>query len=262
MAVKFMAGVDLQNQRAINVASPSAATDAVNKTYVDNLVQGLSWKQAVRAATTANGAIASAYANGSVIDGVTLATGDRILIKNQTTASENGIYVVAASGAPARAADADTGAELVNASVYISEGTTQADQSWTCTTNAPITLGTTGLTFAQAGGGGGTYTAGNGLSLASTQFSVVAGSGITVGANVAVDTAIVVRKYAANIGDGTTTAIAVTHSLGTKDITWSLQSVATGEFVYADAVATSTTVLTLTFSTAPTSGQYRVTVHG
>jgi hypothetical protein len=131
------------------------------KSYVDGKVAGLSWKQAVRAATTANGTLASAYENGDTIDGVTLATGDRILIKNQTTASENGIYTVNASGAPTRATDADSGAELVNATVYVSEGTTNADTQWTCTTNATITVGTTSLTFAQlTSGGGGSYSGG------------------------------------------------------------------------------------------------------
>ena len=112
------------------------------------------------------------------------------------------------------------------------------------------------------GGGGAAYTAGNGLTLTSQDFAVGAGTGISVGADtVGIDTAVVVRKYAATIGDGSTTAIAVTHNLGTKDITYSLQVVSTGEFVDTDATATSTNVLTLTFPTAPTAGQYRVVVH-
>jgi hypothetical protein len=130
------------------VPTPIGSTDAVNKSYADALAAGLSWKQAVRAATTANGTLATAFANGQTIDGVVLATGDRILIKDQTTASENGIYVVQAAGAPVRATDADSGAELVNASVVVSEGTLNADKSWTCSTNAPIVPGTTALTFA------------------------------------------------------------------------------------------------------------------
>lgn len=125
------------------------ATQKATKTYVDAKVAGLSWKQAVRAATTSAHTLATDFENGDVIDGVTLATGDRILIKNQASATENGIYVVNASGAPTRASDADSGAELVNASVYVSEGTTNADTQWTCTTNATITIGATNLTFAQ-----------------------------------------------------------------------------------------------------------------
>jgi hypothetical protein len=122
--------------------------------YVDAALAGLSWKQAVRVATTAAGTLASSFENGDTVDGVTLATGDRILIKNQATASENGIYLVNVSGAPTRASDANAAAELVNASVYVSEGTTNADTQWTCTTNAPITLGTTSLAWAQLTSGG------------------------------------------------------------------------------------------------------------
>lgn len=133
------------------------ATQKATKTYVDAKVAGLSWKQAVRAATTANGTLATAFENGDTVDGVVLATGDRILIKNQSSGAENGIYVVAASGAPARATDADSGAELVNATVYVSEGTTNADTQWTCTTNATITPGSTSLSFAQLATGGGNF---------------------------------------------------------------------------------------------------------
>lgn len=81
---------------------------------------------------------------------MTLATGDRILIKNQATASENGIYVVAASGAPTRSADANSGTNLVdNMAVFVEEGTTLSDTGWTLTNNGAITVGTTALTFAQ-----------------------------------------------------------------------------------------------------------------
>lgn len=110
-----------------------------------------SWKAPVRAASTANGTLASAFENGDSLDGVTLATGDRILLKNQTAAAENGIYTVNASGAPSRALDANAGSELVNAAVAVSEGAVNADKIFSCVTNAPITLGTTGLTFAEVG---------------------------------------------------------------------------------------------------------------
>jgi hypothetical protein len=293
--MKVLNGLDLGSQRIQNLADPSTTTDAATKQYVDNLVQGLSWKTAVRAATTTNGTLASAFANGSVIDGVTLVTGNRILLKAQTAPAENGIYVVAASGAPTRATDADVAAELVNATVYVSEGTTLADTAYVCTTNAPITLGSTGLTWAQTGGGT-TYTAGNGLT-GSTTFAVLAngtsvdvsssgvkiadaaggngltvasgilavgaGTGVTVAADtVGIDTSVVVRKYAVAIGNGALTAIAVTHNLGTFDITHSVQNATTHEIVWADPVATDANTLTLTFAVAPTSGQYRVTVHG
>lgn len=134
----------------------NVATQKAVKTYVDAKVAGLSWKQAVRAATTVAGTLASSFENGDTIDGVVLATGDRILIKNQAAGAENGIYTVNASGAPTRATDADSGAELVNATCYVSEGTTLADTQWTCTTNATITVGSTALVFAQLTSGGST----------------------------------------------------------------------------------------------------------
>lgn len=129
-------------------------------------VEALSWKQAVRAASTANVTLASAVENGDTIDGVTLATGDRVLLKNQTAGAENGIYTVNASGAPTRSTDADAGAELVNAAVIVSEGTANADTAWICTTNAPVTLGTTSLTwaaFGATGGGASTTQTGEGI---------------------------------------------------------------------------------------------------
>ena len=168
----FLNGVDLASNKAINMASPTAATDGANKAYVDALASGLEWKAGVRAATTTNGTLASAYANGSVIDTVTLATGDRILIKNQTTQTENGIYTVNASGAPTRAVDANTTAGLNNATVLVLSGT-QADTAWTQTTANP-TIGSSNIVFV-AFGGGNVYTAGTngGLQLISSAFSIL-----------------------------------------------------------------------------------------
>src|SRR5262245_10163194 len=114
-------GADFNNQRLQNLASPSASTDATNKNYVDNLVAGLSYKNECRVATTANITIATALNSGDTIDGVTLADDDRVLVKDQSTQSTNGIYVVSSS--PARATDADSSAELNNATVYVTQGT-------------------------------------------------------------------------------------------------------------------------------------------
>lgn len=144
------------------------ASQKATRTYVDAAVAaaGGQWKYPVRAATTVNGADATAFASGQIVDGVTLVTGDRILRKNQSAASENGLFTVNAAGAPTRAADADSGTELVNAAVLVSEGTANADKMFVCTTNAPITVGTTALTFANPFGGlgGGDLLAANNLS--------------------------------------------------------------------------------------------------
>lgn len=133
-----------------NFGTPSAGTDAVIlsylQSYVADAIGASNLKDAVRVATTANGSLATAFANGQVVDGVTLATGDRILIKNQTTGSENGIYVVNASGAPTRASDADTATDIADAVVYVSQGTANADTGWKLVTDS-ITLGSTALVF-------------------------------------------------------------------------------------------------------------------
>lgn len=150
------------------------------------------WKAPVRAATTTNGTFASAYANGSTVDGVTLATGDRILIKDQATQTENGIYTVNASGAPTRASDADSTAELNGASVLVTTGTVNADKAYTQTTDNP-TIGSSNIVWAQFGGGG-SYTAdGQGIELSGSTFSIEldgttlakSGSGLRVGSGAA-----------------------------------------------------------------------------
>lgn len=115
----------------------------------------MSWKRPVRAATTAAGTLATSFENGDTVDGVVLATGDRILIKDQVGGAANGIYIVAASGAPARAEDFKASAEALGAAMFVSEGTTNGNKIFVCTTNAPITLETTALVFADASGGGG-----------------------------------------------------------------------------------------------------------
>ena len=145
------------------------ASQKATKSYIDNALTGLFWKSAVNVATTVAGVLATSYIAGLSIDGYTLILGDRILIKNQTDATENGIYIVT-TGTPTRSTDANTGAELVSATVFVESGTTNGDTQWTCTNNS-ITIGSTNITFAQVSGAG-TYSAGNGLTLSGNQFVI------------------------------------------------------------------------------------------
>lgn len=140
------------------LAAPVNDSDAATKLYVDSAIQGLDPKQSVRAATTTNIATLS---TALTIDGVSLVAGDRVLVKDQTTASQNGIYVVSA-GSWSRAVDVNTWGELVSAYVLVEEGTTNADNGFICTVNTGGTLDTTAVTFVQFTGAG-QITAGAGL---------------------------------------------------------------------------------------------------
>jgi hypothetical protein len=289
------ADISFAGFKITSIATPTADTDAANKGYVDSVAQGLDTKASVVAATTTDGTLATACADGQVVDGVTLATGNRILIKNQTDETANGIYVVAASGAPARSADMNDGSEFPSAYVFVEQGTVNADTGWTCTTNAPVTLGVTNITWTQFSGAG-TYTANNGVVLTGSVFSfapqsgkgletgasgaaiklattsglnvtsdlaVGAGNGISVLTNtVAIDSSVVVSKYATNVGDGSATSYTITHNLGTRDV---IVSVYEGSGSYAEVVCdvnhATTNTITLLFSVAPTLDQYRVVVH-
>jgi hypothetical protein len=139
------------SNRLTNLAEPTSAQDAATKNYVDNVALGLDFKASCRVATTANITLSGTQ----TIDGVAVVAGDRVLVKNQTTASANGIYVVAA-GAWSRSADADATAEVHSGLfVLVEEGTTNADTAWVLSTNNPITLGTTALAFTQFSSGAG-----------------------------------------------------------------------------------------------------------
>lgn len=174
-AISFTSGVDITVAGGGTLTGLPAvtvgATDATSKAYVDSVAQGLDPKQGVRAATTTAGTLASSFENGDTIDGVALVTGNRILIKNQAAPEENGIYIVVASGAPTRATDMDNWLEVPNAFVFVEEGSTLADTGWVCTSNTGGTLNTTAINFVQFGGAG-TYTAGTGLTLTGTVFSL------------------------------------------------------------------------------------------
>ncbi|MEM4248350.1 MAG: hypothetical protein QXH80_03705, partial [Candidatus Nanoarchaeia archaeon] len=160
-------------------SDPTSSDQAVRKAYVDNMVNGLSWKNSVKVATTEDWVL-----NGTdPVDGTAISVGDRVLVKNQATASENGIYIVDVNDW-SRATDMDAGTEVPNSAVFVEKGTTNGDTAWVCTTNAPVTIGTTAINFVQFASPG-TYTAGAGLTLSGLEFSV--GSDSNDGINVTAD---------------------------------------------------------------------------
>ena len=129
------------------LGAPSSGSDAANKTYVDDLVAGLKTRIITRVATTANINLSNALENGDTLDGITLATGDKILVKDQTDATENGIYDVVASGAATRNTDYDTVAELAGQLVIVQEGSTNADKIFLCTTDNSGSIGSVNIVF-------------------------------------------------------------------------------------------------------------------
>ena len=160
------ASVDLNSQKITNLATPTNASDAATKGYVDASQQGLDVKESVKAATTGNITLSGTQ----TVDGVALSVGDRVLVKDQSTASQNGIYVVA-SGSWSRAADADADSEVTaGLFTFVEEGTTNADAGFSLTTNDDITVGTTALTFTQFSGAG-SVSAGDGLSKSGNTLS-------------------------------------------------------------------------------------------
>ena len=186
--------VNVSSKKITSLAAPTADADAATKAYVDSVAEGLDIKESVVAATTAVlpavtyangvsgvGATLTANANGALaaVDGVTLLATERVLIQNQVAQLQNGIYVVTnAGGAGAafiltRAGDMDgsPASEIPGAFVFVEEGTVNADAGFVCTTNAPVTMGTTAIVFTQFSGAG-AITAGDGLAKTGDTLSV------------------------------------------------------------------------------------------
>jgi hypothetical protein len=167
-SVAMTAALSLGGNLLTNLAIPVSNTDAATKGYVDGLIQGLDIKNSAKAATTGNITLSATQ----TIDGVALSAGDRVLVKNQTTASANGIYVVAA-GAWTRATDANSSGSLNGGTfVFVEQGTANADSGWVVTTDGAITIGTTAINWVQFSGAG-QVIAGAGLTKTGNSIDVV-----------------------------------------------------------------------------------------
>jgi hypothetical protein len=243
-----------------SLGTPTVSTDAATMAYVDTQVesarQGINYKPPVRVAATTNVTVATP---GATVNGVTMVSGDRMLLTNQTTGSENGIYVWnGAASAATRAVDADVFGEVQDGTqVYVREGT-DAEKVYRQTA---VITSFTGQTWGIAAAGG-SYVAGGGLTDSANTFAVGAGTGITVNADdVAINTAVVVRKWTDLIGDGTTTAIVNTHGLGTRAVQVTVRRATTPwDEVLVDNAATTTNTVTTTFAVAPTTDQFEILV--
>ena len=262
MAKKIFTNFDFQSvSKVINLPTPSDSGDGVPKSYVDSLVEGLAWKDSCRVATQSNLNLASP---GATIDGITMASQDRILVRSQSTASENGIYIWNGSAVPAtRSLDASTFAELEQAVTTVEEGTSAATSYRQDQVNG--TIGSSSInwvTFGTAAPAASETTAG--VAELATQAEVNTGTDdlrIVTPLKLATWSGRI-KKYATSIGDGSATSYTVTHNLGSLDVQVAIFQNSTGDEVITDVTHATTNTLTIVFATAPASNAYRVVVVG
>jgi hypothetical protein len=275
-----VADVSLNSHKITNLATPTASTDAATKGYADSIAQGLNVKGSVLAATT----VSITLVGAQTIDGVSVTAGARVLVKNQGTPSQNGIYV-AATTAWARSSDEPTPTQ--GDFTFVEQGTVNGAQGWI------LANGTTTWTQFSAAG---EYTAGNGITISgqsiafnptstgglqaasggasillatnsglgttSSGLAVGAGTGIVVSTGtVAIDTSVVARKYATTLSTSAT-SYTITHNLGTLDVVVQVYTVSDGSEVVVDNLRATTNTVTLNFSVAPSANAYRVVILG
>lgn len=317
MSRKFLTDINMNSQKIVSLGAPSSASDATNKTYVDNLVAGLSYKDEVKAATTAAlpagtyangasgvGATFTATANGAMaaVDGEAApALNDRYLVKDQAAQLQNGLYFVSTVGTGGtpfvltRVTDADTTAELNNATVYVTNGTVNGGREYTQTTKSPV-VGTDTVVFVQKATGT-TYTASLGVALSGSDFrlagtvdgagltntagvlSVNANAGVEVsgdnvrlatqgtgisggaGSTLSIDTSVVARYKSVNPTTSVVTSYVFNHALGNQWVVAQMFEVSSGALVDADVTLTDANNTTFTFASADRN-LYRFVVVG
>ena len=257
--------VDLNSQKIVNVGTPVNPADAATRQFVLDQIQasetGIVVKDPVRVVSTTN--IDITTGGLLTIDSVALNAGDRVLLVAQTNAVQNGVYL-AAAGTWTRPTTEDDTADFHGAFWLVNEGIVDEGSQWMVNNTTPPVVGTDPITIAQFGFLV-SYTASNGVQRVGNDFraQVVSGGGISTGAaGLQVDTTVVARKFSTLIGDGTSTSITVTHSLGTKDVVVSIRDAASDAAVFVDWVANSTSQITITFLNAPSANAFKVAVIG
>lgn len=289
--------IDLGGTRVQNAATPTAANDLVTKEYADSLRAGISIKDPVRVATTQNLAatynanVLTASANGVLsIDGIALAANDRVLVKNQTTKSQNGIYYVSNAGSTTtpwtltRSNDAVQGKLISGTATWVNQGTVNGDTRWVLGTDGTITVGTTAIEFVKdfqmqdiTVANGELTKSGNTLGLAASgvragtytsvqvdsKGRVIAGGNLSAGGVEGALGYTPTQKKVTAIGDGTKTEFSITHNLSSYDLAITVRETSgTRQVVYADVEMTTENTIKVSFSKAPTANQYTVTIVG
>lgn len=293
---KMYKGLDFQGNSIIGLADASTNSGAATWGQVQNLIRGLTYKNAVKAATTTNITLSGTQ----TVDGIALVANDEVLVKNQTTASANGIYVVA-SGAWTRRADLAAGVNASGIAVTVEQGTANGDKVF-IQTNDPAVVGTDALSFTQLGGGT-TYVAGSGLTESPTgtfnvntgtasatgleisggtvriaavaagnglvggggsALAVGAGTGISVAADtVSIDTSVVARTFTNAATHSAGTTVSLTHNLGKRDYVPSVCIDSTGEEITSGVdITKNLNTVDVVFSASQGANTIRVTVVG
>jgi hypothetical protein len=263
MAKKIFTDFDFQSvSKVTNLPSPSSAGDAAPKSYVDSLVEGLAWKDSCRVSTQANLDLSNP---GATIDGITMASQDRVLVRAQSTASENGIYVWNGSAvALTRSLDASTFAELEQAVTTVEEGTSAATTWRQDQING--TIGSSSISWVAFGTSAPSASESTaGIAELATQAETDTG---TDDARIITPQKLAnwsgrLRKVSSNVGDGSATSYTVTHNLNTRDVLVRVFP-NSGQYddVEVDVQRTGVNTVAVVFATAPASNAYRVVVLG
>ena len=263
MSTQVLSDLDFNSvSRIVNMPDAVADQSPASYAQLKAAIEGLAWKDNVRVATQGNLSLATP---GATIDGITMATNDRVLVRNQSTASENGIYIWNGASTPAtRAPDMSVSTEFTNAVVPVDSGTDGGTQ-WRQTAVNP-TVGSTSISFSAFGTSAPSASETTaGIAELATQAETDAG---TDDARIVTPLKLATYankklKFAALFGDGSATSYAITHSLGTKDVLVQVYR-NSGNFdqIMCDVERTSTSVVTLKFGAAPTTNQFRVIVLG
>lgn len=257
-------------QQITGLAAGAASGDAVNfgqlqavRDMAVSAAAGVAIKEPVIAAAPANITITAPPVS---IDGITIPQNGRILLPNQTDATQNGIYIRPATGALIRATDADAAGEILpGTQVFVTRGQTYEDTAWVLVSNDPITPGTSPQGWSRVPGSAGQQmTFDLGLEVINgTTVRVKPGLGISVAdGSVSIDTTVVVRKYVQAIAAGTSPVV-VNHGLGTQDLSGiKLRDLATGDYVDVGETSTGVNTVSLDFAVNPLANQYRVVISG
>lgn len=261
MAKAQLVDLDFQGtSKATGLPTPTQASDAVNKAYVDSAVEGLAWKDSVRVSAPAN---VNLTAPGATIDGVTMAANDRFLAPNQTTTTQNGIYVYNGSGVPAtRALDASTGPELEQAITTVEEGTSagstfrQTQVNFVIDTGSPVFVpfGTAAPSASETA---------QGIAELATQAEVDTGTDTTriVTPEKLKNSKLFNKSVPFNVGDGSATSYVLSHNLNTRDVIVQVfRNSGNYDEVVIEAERTTVNSVTIRFTTAPALNAFRAVV--